>query len=86
MEYGVHLPLIDFSGKGFSLAELRAYAKRASDLGYTFLCANDRLENTVITPHLGYVGVESYQIFYGGMVDDIRAWLAGAPINVMSAD
>ena len=33
MEYGVHLPLIDFSGKGFSLAELRAYAKRASDLG-----------------------------------------------------
>ena len=23
MEYGVHLPLIDFSGKGFSLAELR---------------------------------------------------------------
>jgi alkanesulfonate monooxygenase SsuD/methylene tetrahydromethanopterin reductase-like flavin-dependent oxidoreductase (luciferase family) len=43
MEYGVHLPLIDFSGKGFSLAELRAYAKRASDLGYTFLCANDHL-------------------------------------------
>ena len=33
MEYGVHLPLIDFSGKGFSLAELRAYAKRASDPG-----------------------------------------------------
>ena len=27
----------------FSLAELRAYAKRASELGYTFLCANDHL-------------------------------------------
>ncbi len=43
MEYGAHLPLIDFSGKGFSLRELRAYAKQASELGYTFLCANDHL-------------------------------------------
>ena len=43
MEYGAHLPLIDFSGKGFSLAELRAYANQASELGYTFLCANDHL-------------------------------------------
>jgi len=41
MEYGAHLPLIDFSGKGFSLADLRAYAQRASELGYKFLCAND---------------------------------------------
>ncbi len=45
-----------------------------------------RLDNTVITPHLGYVSVENYQGFYGGMVDNIRAWLAGTPINVMSAD
>ena len=44
-----------------------------------------RLENTVITPHLGYVSVENYRGFYGGMVDDIRAWLTGAPINVMNA-
>ncbi len=44
-----------------------------------------RLENTVITPHLGYVSVENYQGFYGAMVDDIRAWLAGSPINVMGA-
>ena len=43
MEYGAHLPLIDFSGKGFSLTELRAYAKQASELGYTHLCANDHL-------------------------------------------
>ncbi len=44
-----------------------------------------RIENTVITPHLGYVGVESYRGFYGGMVDDIHAWLGAAPINVMGA-
>jgi phosphoglycerate dehydrogenase-like enzyme len=45
-----------------------------------------RLENTVITPHLGYVSVENYQGFYGGMVEDIRAWLAGEPIRAMNAD
>ncbi len=45
-----------------------------------------RLENTVITPHLGYVSVENYQGFYGGMVEDIRAWLAGEPIRVMNAE
>ena len=45
-----------------------------------------RLENTVITPHLGYVTVENYRSFYGGMVEDIRAWLAGEPINVIGAD
>ncbi len=44
-----------------------------------------RLENTVITPHLGYVSVENYRGFYGAMVDDIGAWLTGAPINVMNA-
>lgn len=40
-----------------------------------------RLENTVITPHVGYVTRENYQGFYGGMVDNIRAWLDGAPKN-----
>jgi phosphoglycerate dehydrogenase-like enzyme len=45
-----------------------------------------RLENTVITPHLGYVSVENYRGFYGGMVENIRAWLAGEPIRVMNAD
>ena len=40
-----------------------------------------RLDNTVITPHLGYVSAENYRGFYGGMVEDIRAWLAGDPIR-----
>lgn len=41
-----------------------------------------RLENTVITPHLGYVSLESYQGFYGAMVENIQAWLAGTPQRV----
>lgn len=40
-----------------------------------------RLENIVITPHLGYVTRENYQGFFGGTVGNIRAWLDGEPKN-----
>ena len=43
MQYGAHLPLIEFEGARRTLADLRQYAKRASDLGYRYLCANDHL-------------------------------------------
>jgi phosphoglycerate dehydrogenase-like enzyme len=39
----------------------------------------------VITPHLGYVTEETYQIFYGQALEDIRAFLAGAPVRVLTA-
>jgi alkanesulfonate monooxygenase SsuD/methylene tetrahydromethanopterin reductase-like flavin-dependent oxidoreductase (luciferase family) len=43
MEYGAHLPLIDFGGGAPTLAELREYTRRAGALGYRWLCANDHL-------------------------------------------
>jgi alkanesulfonate monooxygenase SsuD/methylene tetrahydromethanopterin reductase-like flavin-dependent oxidoreductase (luciferase family) len=43
MEYGAHLPLIEFGGARRTLADLRAYAQRAAALGYRYLCANDHL-------------------------------------------
>src|SRR5262249_1566305 len=43
MEYGAHLPLIAFNGAPPRLADLRAYAQKAAELGYRFLCANDHL-------------------------------------------
>lgn len=43
MEYGAHLPLIEFDGKPRSLSELRDYVTAAASLGYRFLCANDHL-------------------------------------------
>jgi phosphoglycerate dehydrogenase-like enzyme len=43
-----------------------------------------RLDNTVITPHVGYVTVETYEIFYRDAVEDIRAFLAGAPVRVLN--
>jgi len=43
MQYGAHLPLIEFDGARRTLSDLREFAKRASGLGYSYLCANDHL-------------------------------------------
>jgi phosphoglycerate dehydrogenase-like enzyme len=42
-----------------------------------------KLDNIIITPHLGYVTAENYKRFYGQMVEDIRAWLDGKPVRVI---
>jgi D-3-phosphoglycerate dehydrogenase len=34
-----------------------------------------KLDNVVLTPHLGYVSQEGYKVYYTQMVDDIRQWL-----------
>jgi D-3-phosphoglycerate dehydrogenase len=44
-----------------------------------------RFDNSVVTPHLGYVSVEYYRRIFATTVDNIRAWLAGKPINVVEA-
>ena len=44
-----------------------------------------KLDNMVITPHLGYVTAENYKRFYGQMVEDIRAFLDGKPVRVIAA-
>jgi phosphoglycerate dehydrogenase-like enzyme len=41
------------------------------------------LPNTVITPHLGYVTEETYRVFYGQALEDVRAYLRGAPVRVI---
>jgi D-3-phosphoglycerate dehydrogenase len=42
-----------------------------------------KLENVVLTPHLGYVSQEGYTIYFTQMVEDIKAWLAGSPVRVL---
>jgi phosphoglycerate dehydrogenase-like enzyme len=42
-----------------------------------------RLPNTAITPHLGYVTEETYRVFYGHAVEDIKAYLGGTPLRVL---
>jgi phosphoglycerate dehydrogenase-like enzyme len=43
-----------------------------------------RLENTVLTPHLGYVSEESYRTYYEDTVENILAFLDGKPIRVVN--
>jgi phosphoglycerate dehydrogenase-like enzyme len=43
-----------------------------------------RLPNTVITPHLGYVTEETYRIFFGQALEDVEAFLRGAPVRVLT--
>jgi phosphoglycerate dehydrogenase-like enzyme len=40
-----------------------------------------KLDNTVITPHLGYVTEEGYRLAYGQAVEDIRAFLGGTVLR-----
>lgn len=42
------------------------------------------LDNTVITPHLGYVTAETYRIFYGHAVENIQAFLRGQPVRTLN--
>jgi phosphoglycerate dehydrogenase-like enzyme len=42
------------------------------------------LRRTVLTPHLGYVTENTYEIFYRDAVDDVAAFLAGAPVRVLT--
>jgi phosphoglycerate dehydrogenase-like enzyme len=43
-----------------------------------------KLDNVLLTPHLGYVTTENYRLCYGQAVEDIREFLAGHPIRVVS--
>jgi phosphoglycerate dehydrogenase-like enzyme len=41
--------------------------------------------NVVLTPHLGYVTDEAYQVFYGDAAEDIVAFAQGDPVRVLTA-
>ena len=42
------------------------------------------IPNAVLTPHLGYACDEIFAQFYGESVENILAWLDGAPIRVLN--
>src|SRR6476620_404405 len=43
MEFGAHLPLMDFGGHPYTLEHLTAYATRAAQLGFDALSVNDHM-------------------------------------------
>ena len=40
--------------------------------------------NLMLTPHIGYVTRDTYQVFYSETLDAIKAWLDGRPIRVIT--
>ena len=48
--------------------------------GHPFLT----LSNTLITPHMGYVTIEGYKIFYRQTVECIGQYLKGTPVRVLN--
>jgi len=44
------------------------------------------MPNVVCTPHLGYVSREEYEIQFSDIFDQITAYAAGKPINVINPD
>lgn len=42
------------------------------------------LPNVIATPHLGYVDAEVYESIYGAAFDQVAAFAAGKPINVVN--
>ena len=43
-----------------------------------------RTANTIITPHIGYVTAETYRVFFDQTVENIQAFLKGAPVRVLN--
>ena len=44
------------------------------------------LDNVVLSPHQGFVTRDVYEVWYGDTVENISAYLSGAPIRVLNAD
>jgi len=42
-----------------------------------------KLDNVVLTPHLGYVAIQNYRAYFAGVVEDIRAFLDGKPVRIL---
>jgi D-3-phosphoglycerate dehydrogenase len=43
-----------------------------------------KMNNVVLTPHLGYVSEQNYRGYFSGVVEDIRGFLDGKPVRVMT--
>jgi phosphoglycerate dehydrogenase-like enzyme len=42
-----------------------------------------RMDNVVITPHLGYVSRQNYEHYFPDIVENIRAFIDGTPVRVI---
>jgi len=43
-----------------------------------------RLENCICTPHIGYVDLDNYEMYYGAAFDNVVNFIAGRPTNIVN--
>ena len=43
-----------------------------------------KMDNAVITPHLGYVSEQNYRHYFAGVAEDIRGYLDGKPVRALT--
>ena len=43
-----------------------------------------KLDNVVLTPHLGYVSIQNYKVYYPDIVAHIRSFIDGKPIKALA--
>ncbi len=79
-------PLIDEQALISALQDKRI-AGAGLDVFWTEPLSRDhvirRLDNVVLTPHLGYVVDENLKRFYENALKNIKAWIAGEPLTPM---
>jgi phosphoglycerate dehydrogenase-like enzyme len=81
-------PIVDSAALRAALEERRIAGAGLDVYDTEPLPADDPLRDaprTVLTPHLGYVTGATYEVFYGEAVEDILAFLDGAPIRTLPA-
>ena len=44
-----------------------------------------KLENVILTPHIGYISEAKLKMFYESMCEGVQAWLDGNPIRMLKA-
>jgi D-3-phosphoglycerate dehydrogenase len=65
------------------MAAVDVYEKEPlRDTGDPLLC----MDNVVCTPHIGYVSRDEYEIQFSDIFDQITAYIAGTPTNVVNPD
>lgn len=72
--------LAALSQKKIAGAGLDVFDVEPLPLGHPFR----QLQNTVITPHLGYVTQEAYQAMFANAVENILTWLQGDPTRIIN--
>ncbi len=45
-----------------------------------------RLENCICTPHIGYVELDSYELYFGAAFDNVMNFINGSPTHVVNPE